>query len=411
MKTIISIIAISVLITATICGIQTGKEYAQDQQRQEILHQKTLQQKYAEQRRLADEENRMAIEKKFLQNVKEKKWDEAKEKRYTPKRKALMVQYEENKNWRGLISIYDSIESEFANACKKQSVDKISHNDDESFYWLICEEEADIHAAKGSFYQNIGNYKSAVTEYSKATNRMTKMNCVYSKMELVKCCIEGGMYKMAIDECSEMLSTDESNKSFQIVWNFDLAYIYGLRGWCHEMTGNNTKALTDYNKAAECCDKATQENINLPASESKWCGWLCCIEDMDFIYLKRGEQYRRGGNNELARAEFERAIEINNTTKTTSCRSYALHYLGHNSEAIRGMNRIVAEHPKDKNTYYNKACLYALMGEYDEATAALETAFEYGFRSIAQVENDKYLNLLRGSVQLNELINKYQYRK
>ena len=93
-------------------------------------------------------------------------------------------------------------------------------------------------------------------------------------------------------------------------------------------------------------------------------------KEYPYIFLMRGELYRKQGQDELANADFEEILKQDTVAKSGSCRQYALLFLGRNNEAIEWMDKIVASDPDNNGPYYDRACLLSRMGKADEAIAA-----------------------------------------
>ena len=162
------------------------------------------------------------------------------------------------------------------------------------------------------------------------------------------------------------------------------AFGYYVRGWCYELQGNDEKAMKNYDTGIDI-DKG-----------------------YPYIYLMRGEQYLKQGDKEKANADFEEVIKKDTVVDTSSCRMYALHFLGRDDEAIEWMNKIIENAPNDKGNYYDQACLYARMGKLQESIAALRTAFEKGYRTFAHIEADDDLDAIREMPEFKSLIEEYK---
>jgi clan AA aspartic protease (TIGR02281 family) len=72
------------------------------------------------------------------------------------------------------------------------------------------------------------------------------------------------------------------------------------------------------------------------------------------------------------------------------------------------IRQIIEEDPYSPGSWYDNACLYALMGRGDDAVAALKTSFEKGYRSFTHIENDSDMDSIRDREDFKELIAKYR---
>ena len=184
---------------------------------------------------------------------------------------------------------------------------------------------------------------------------------------------EGGEYEKAIEDFTKAVSLMPTD-----------AYAYYKRGWCYELMGDDDNAMADYNTG-----------IDLDQS-------------YPYIYLMRGEQYLKTGDKESADADFEAVLQKDTVAKAGSARHYALHFLGHDKEALEWIDSIIADDPDNASLYYDKSCLLARMGQNDEAVNALRIAFEKGYRAFSHVENDDDMDPLRNHPDFMALVEKYR---
>jgi clan AA aspartic protease (TIGR02281 family) len=162
------------------------------------------------------------------------------------------------------------------------------------------------------------------------------------------------------------------------------AYGYYARGWCKELAGDDKGAMEDYEDG------------------------IAIDEDYAYIYLMRGEMHQKIGMDELAKLDFERVIQMDTVVRDGSCRQYALHFLGRDSEALEWMEKMIADDTDDPGHYYDKACLLSRMGKGDESVAALTTAFEKGYRHFAHLEYDDDMDPVREREDFKSLVAKYE---
>ena len=131
-------------------------------------------------------------------------------------------------------------------------------------------------------------------------------------------------------------------------------------------------------------------------------------ESYPYIYLMRGEGYRLQGKDNLAKDDFEMVLSLDTTAYNSSCRQYALCFLGQNDEAAEWMDKIIEKDPDNPGNWYDKACLYARMGRCDEAVEALKTSLEKGYRALAHIDHDDDMDPLRGRDDFRALILQYK---
>lgn len=255
-----------------------------------------------------------------------------------------------------------------------------------------------------AFYEHQHKYAEAVRLY----NEMEKEYGHYDRINYNRsgCYAELGLYDEAISDITVLVEKDpglyvlckradyyrESGRFQEAIADYNAAgeeapthvYPYYARGWCYEMLGNDAKALAEYNAG-----------IDLD-------------ETYAYIYLMRGEIKHKQGNEDEAKADFEKVLQIDTTIQESSCRQYALFFLGKNDEAIDWMERMIADDPENDGHYYDKACLYARMGRLDESVAALRTAFEKGYRSFEHIKYDDDMDPIRELPEFKSLIEEYK---
>ena len=164
----------------------------------------------------------------------------------------------------------------------------------------------------------------------------------------------------------------------------DGAYAYYKRGWCHEMNGNKEKAMEDY-------------NLGIDNSQ-----------DYPYLYLMRGKLLLDSGDKAAAEKDFERVLQKDTLVDSGSCRHYALHFLGKDKEAEEWMDKVISADPNNEGNYYDKACLYARMGRLDDAVAALQTAFEKGYRNFGHIRQDDDMDPIRKLPEFKVLMAEYE---
>ena len=162
------------------------------------------------------------------------------------------------------------------------------------------------------------------------------------------------------------------------------AYGYYARGWCKELARDDKGAMEDY-----------EEGIAID-------------EDYPYIYLMRGEMHQKLGMEELAKLDFETVLQKDTVVKDGSCRQYALHFLGRDTEALEWMEKMIAEDVDDPGHYYDKACLLSRMGKGDDSIEALTIAFEKGYRHFAHLQYDDDMDPVREREDFKSLVAKYE---
>ena len=93
-------------------------------------------------------------------------------------------------------------------------------------------------------------------------------------------------------------------------------------------------------------------------------------------YISRANLYDKQGKNELAKADYEKIIEIEKDPKDYENAHYAFQALGNYEKAIEVMDSIIARDSTEAGTFYDAACLYARMKKPQDAMRYLEKSLQ-----------------------------------
>ena len=254
------------------------------------------------------------------------------------------------------------------------------------------------------FYEHLHKYALAVKTY----NEMEEEYGHYDRINYYRsnCYAELGLYDQAIADITVLIEKEpdivllcqrahyfrEAGRLEESIADYNAAieedptsgFPYYGRGWCYEMMGDDDKALAEYNAGLEI------------------------DESYAYTYLMRGELLLKKGDETDARKDFEKVVQIDTAAVSGSCTQYALHFLGKDDEAMEWMEKIIASDPNDAGHLYDKSCLLARMGRLDDSMAALETAFEMGYRSFEHIKQDDDMDPIRNREDFKALIDKYR---
>ena len=131
--------------------------------------------------------------------------------------------------------------------------------------------------------------------------------------------------------------------------------------------------------------------------------------DID-TYVNRGIASYYSGKKQDAENDFKSALQMERDSLYIWYPTklfYAHHFLGDDIGAKRAFNAMVND-STDNQTYYDGACLYALMGEKGEAINYLRQALDGGYVDFAHLENDKNLDNIRTLSAFKTLTKQYQ---
>jgi clan AA aspartic protease (TIGR02281 family) len=256
----------------------------------------------------------------------------------------------------------------------------------------------------GRFQGHMRDYAEAVRTYEAMEEEFGKDDVIDYRRAL--CYSELGMTDRAADILGDLIGKDpdwmllatrgdlyfEAGRLDEAIADYTAAieeipdrfYAYYKRGWCQEMKGERDKALEDYNLGIDI------------------------DPDFPYLYLMRGELLMGSGDREAAERDFEAVLLRDTLVSDSSCRQYALHFLGRDDEAQEWMDKVIAAEPDDPGNHYDRSCLYARMGRLDESVAALRTAFEKGYRGFGHIRLDDDMDPIRELPEFQALIAEYE---
>lgn len=220
-------------------------------------------------------------------------------------------------------------------------------------------------------YNEIGHHDQAIREITRYINEQEEVDplLILKRAEYYR---EAGRYDEAIADYTAVIEADPT-----------MSYSYFGSGWCYELKGDDKSAMSDYDLGI-------------------------FYDDFPYIRFMRGEQYLKQGKKDLAQEDFEMVLEMDAEVSLSSCRHYALHYLGKDREALEWMDQVIALDPEDGGIYYEQSCLLAMMGRKSQAIAALRKAFEKGYRAFAHIEHDDHMDPIRNHPNFIALVREYK---
>ena len=281
----------------------------------------------------------------------------------------------------------------------KSYVNSMLNPNPEKFFWRYL---------SAQLSEQKEDYHEAIKEYTKALETATvkdKNDVLYNR---ANCYTESGMYKHALVDYDEALSSDST-----------LAYFWGFRGLTEQQIGDFNGAVIDFTKA-----------ISVEPLESWFYyrrGWIldeflknhkaglhdynqsiAINKEVAYTYLNRGRLYSTVLNDSArAKKDFEMILTLDTVVhEQGNCRQYALMELGRNEDATVWMNKIIEVFPISGN-YYDAACLYSKMNKPVKSVNSLRLAFENGYRSIHHINSDDDLDNVRNLKEFKELVVKW----
>lgn len=290
----------------------------------------------------------------------------------------------------------------------------LMQTDDEEFFRMM-KAKLKIQAAKspnetkwlydlGIIHESKKQYVTAIDYYKKVheldANSVTaeRISDCYSYMGAMKAALEyidiaqqldSTDYSLIYSKADILYSDGQADNAVIEMGRYIAKYPdyfggYYRRGFYLDNTNKTNEALDDYTMA------------------------ITIAPTFAYSYLGRGDQYMKLGNEDLAKADYRKVIELDAVPSTASCAQYAFLALGEKDKAVAFNDSILTKHPEDYGAYYDAVCLYARMGETVRAVAYLRQAFEKGYRVFTHIALDDDMDSLRDNPEFISLLNEYK---
>lgn len=129
--------------------------------------------------------------------------------------------------------------------------------------------------------------------------------------------------------------------------------------------------------------------------------------DYPYLLMRRGDAYRFLGKDTEAKKDYEHLLEVEKDSVLTrdSWTPFAYSGLGNKDKAIETIQFIIANDTTDiSGNLYNAACVYARIGQPDDALKYLSDAIANGYNNISHIESDYDMDSLRNMPEYHQLI-------
>ena len=220
-------------------------------------------------------------------------------------------------------------------------------------------------------YYELGNYDKALIFINQAIELdSTKVQYIPFKANVL---YEMGNPKEAIAEWDK----------YQTLYP-EFGFGYYRRGWFKSLSGDDDGAIDDFTMS------------------------VTLDPEYSYSYVSRGDVYARLGKSELATADYQKVVEIEDSPEKYECIHYAYHGLGEDDKAIAAIDTIIARGVDKKGNYYDAACLYSRMENKSKALEYLEKCLEMGYNRFHHIRLDHDMDFIRNTEEFNALLDKYE---
>lgn len=222
-------------------------------------------------------------------------------------------------------------------------------------------------------YHKLQDFDNAIMHIDKAYNLDSEdQTILINKAEILA---DAFRYTDAIEVISEVVDA-----------NPDYDYGYRLRAGYKER-------VTDYKGAIEDMAIAV----------------ILAPEDASH-YAFRAYLYSKVGDNTKAQRDCQKILESDTIPNASSIAMYAYQGLGEDAKAIDFMTSVIEKDSTNNGVYYDAACLYGRIGNYEKSLKFLQIAIEKGYDDYLHILQDYDMDVLRNRKEFLDLIEKIQPR-
>ena len=256
----------------------------------------------------------------------------------------------------------------------------------------------------GIVYENKSQYKTAI-EYYKNSLENDAHSAVASR--IANCYSEMGALKSALEYIDMAQRLDSTDYDY-VYEKADILYYGGDVDSAIEEIGRYVDRYPEY-FGGYYRRGFYKDNANRPDEAIEdYTLAITLRSDYAYSYLGRADQYKKKGEEALARADYLKVTELDTIPTTSSCAQYAFLALGEKEKAIAFNDSILRKFPNDVGSFYDAACLHARIDEKMKAIDYLRQAFEKGYRSFTHIEMDDDMDVLRDMPEFQSLIQEYK---
>ena len=262
-------------------------------------------------------------------------------------------------------------------------------------YWPYC---------LAVVYQEKGQYKKALEQYLISFEKEGNDIAAY----YAACCHEElGDFQSALQYIDYAIELDSTDNDY-IIQKADLLYEIGKTDEAIAQMGVYISRVPEYFGGYYRRGFFKDNTQAYDGAIEDYSMAIALVPDFAHSYLGRADMYLEKGEKELAMADYQKVVELDTVPNSYSCAPYAFFQLGREEEAVAFMDKIIEKDNENAENYYNKTCLYTLMGRKEEAIEALRISFEKGFRRFSHIDKDNDLDGLRDLPEFQHLIDEYK---
>ena len=256
----------------------------------------------------------------------------------------------------------------------------------------------------GIVNEQVKDYPQAIAYYQQA---MELHPMAYYAFRIYSCYEAMGNYSKALEYIDYAIEMDSSDVD-DIQRRAEALFYLGRIDECLQTIDRYVEETPDFFGGYATRGFFKRCNNDLEGAIEDFSMAIALKPEIAYLYTKRGEAYMLQGNEEAAKSDYLKVIELDTVPNRESTAMYAYQVLGELDKAKEFMLRLIDEEPDYEGNYYDAACLYARMGNKAKALEYLRQAFEHGYRDFAHIAVDYDMDNLREMEEFKALIEEYK---
>ena len=259
---------------------------------------------------------------------------------------------------------------------------------------------------QGVVNEYVKDYAKAIEYYKKA---MEMYPSAYNAYRIYTCYEAMGRYPQALEYIDYTIEMDSTDNDY-LMSKADVLYYLGRMDECLPIINRFIENAPDFFGGYYRRGFYKDNTRDVKGAIEDYSMAIALNPDYAYAYFGRGDMYALQGDKEAAEADFRKVVEIDTVPDTGACAMFAYLELGETDKAKEFMNRVLTQNPEDDGAYYNAACIYSRMAEYEQAISYLRQAFEKGFCDFVHMDNDDDLDAIREMEEFKALIEEYKIK-
>lgn len=256
----------------------------------------------------------------------------------------------------------------------------------------------------GLMYETKNQYLKAIEAYNQANERDADEVGYY---RIAHCYYDMGNMKLALSNINSALNLNVDDLE-DLAFKAEILSEMGDQQGAIEIMDKVLSEVPDYDTGYYQRGRFKKLNGDLDGAIEDLSMSITLNPKNSYPYYSRGSIYKKQGQIELAEDDYRKVIELEAKPDDYQCIPYAYLGLGDNEKALALADTIIARDTTSYSGFYNKACLYSLMNDKDNALLNLRKSLELGYRHFGHLSLDADLDNIRDTEEFKALIQEYE---